>query len=117
MGQEIKGFTLVELLVVVAIIGILTAIAVPQFMAYKQRAVDQHMVRDLENAAVAMEAYYADTYTYTSAVTDLTVVGLQQTPGVTLTITVSGTTYTMTASETGGTKASYSYNSATGTIQ
>ena len=117
MGQEIKGFTLIEVLVVVAIIGILTAIAVPQFTAYKRRAVDQHMVRDLENAAVAMEAYYADTYTYTSAVADLTFVGLHQTPGVTLTITVTGTTYTMTANETGGTKASFSYDSVTGTIQ
>ncbi|MGH7772334.1 MAG: type IV pilin protein [Candidatus Binatia bacterium] len=116
MGQGIKGFTLIEILVVVAIVGILSAIAIPQFSEYRRRAVDQHMVRDLENAAVAMEAYFADTYVYTSALADLTAIGLRQTPGVTLTITVTGSTYTMTASESGGTKASYSYDSATGAI-
>jgi type IV pilus assembly protein PilA len=48
-----------ELLVVVAIIGILAAIAIPQFMAYRQKGYDAQAVSDLRNAARAEEAYFA----------------------------------------------------------
>ena len=36
--ESVSGFTLIEILIVIAIIGILTAIAVPNFMAYRQKA-------------------------------------------------------------------------------
>ncbi len=59
-----KGFTLVELLVVVAIIGILAAIAIPQFAAYRTRAYNGSTQSDLRNFKTAMEAYYADYQRY-----------------------------------------------------
>jgi len=55
-----KGFTLVELMIVVAIIGILAAIAIPQFAAYRQKAFNSSAQSDLKNGKTALEAYYAD---------------------------------------------------------
>lgn len=61
-----KGFTLVELLVVVAIIGILAAIAIPQFAAYRTRAYNSAAQSDLRNFKTALESVYADNQKYPS---------------------------------------------------
>lgn len=62
------GFTLIELMIVIAIIGILAAIAIPQFTAYRTRSFNAAANTDLRNLATAQEAYYADYLDYCNSV-------------------------------------------------
>lgn len=54
------GFTLIELVVVIAIIGVLTAFAVPNFMAARERARDVQRKNDLKQLQNAIEMYKLD---------------------------------------------------------
>jgi len=54
----------VELLIVVALIGILATIAMTQFAAYRQKGYNSSAVSDLTNAKIAFTAYYADNMHY-----------------------------------------------------
>jgi type IV pilus assembly protein PilA len=64
--RDTEGFTLIELLIVVVIIGILAAIAIPQFSSTKEKAYDSAAKSDLRNIMTAEEAYFADNQTYTA---------------------------------------------------
>src|SRR5881392_4239723 len=64
-----KGFTLIELVIVVVIIGILAAIAIPKFANTKGKAYLASMKSDLRNLVTAEEAYFADSVKYSTKVT------------------------------------------------
>jgi len=100
-----KGFTLIELMIVIAIIGILAAIAIPQFSAYRTRSYNSAAEADLRNAATAQEAYYVDCQHYCPTTTGLTgnTYGLFLSDNVTLTVVSAGTTsYIMRARHASG---------------
>ena len=97
-----KGFTLLELLIVVLIIGILASIAIPKFANTKEKAYATSMLSDLRNLVTAQESYFADNVTYATVTTNLSYIS---SPGVTLTLSgVTGGGWAATATSTGTTK-------------
>lgn len=55
-----KGFTLIELMIVIAIIGVLAAIAIPQFMRYRQKGYNTKARSELKGYYTACQAYVVD---------------------------------------------------------
>jgi type IV pilus assembly protein PilA len=63
--QDDKGFTLIELMVVVLIIAILIAIAIPTYLGLRQRAQDRAAQAELRDGLTAAKAYFTDDETFT----------------------------------------------------
>lgn len=78
-----RGFTLLELMIVVLIIGILATIAIPRFGATKDKAYVATMKSDLRNLVTAQESYLVDYAAYSTTSSLLTLI---VSPGVTITI-------------------------------
>jgi len=103
MRRGSMGFTLVELLIVVVIIGILAAIAIPKFTTTKEKAYLASMKTDLRNLVTAEESYLYDHNVYTSSF-----------PATVFTLTAGVTNLTITL-QTAGWQATVAHNITTQT--
>ena len=65
------GFTLLELLVVVSIVGILASIAIPQYASYRARGFDSIVESQVRHVATGQEAHYASNSTYSNDIDSL----------------------------------------------
>ncbi len=99
--MKANGFSLIELMIVIAIVAILTAVAIPLYTSYAERARRTAAINALETMAAREEGYYSRYNTYPASLTALGYAGTALTTKggyyrVTL-ATASATGYTLQA--------------------
>jgi type IV pilus assembly protein PilE len=106
--QRPRGFTLIEMMIVVGIVGILAAIAIPNYADYVRRGKIIDATSQLANARVRLEQWFLDQHTYVGACQDPPLGVVRITPSsddafvLSCPVTPSATQYTVQATGTAG---------------
>lgn len=117
-----RGFTLIELMIVVVIIGVLASIAIPSYNDYVLRGKLTEAHTELATMRVKMEQFFQDTRDYSSACTAGTVATTPTGKYFTYACTLAANTYTVTATGvtaqgTGGFKYTINHNNVRATTE
>ncbi|WP_110654120.1 type IV pilin protein [Salinicola halimionae] len=108
-----RGFTLIELMIAVVIVGILAAIAIPSYLRYVERAQTRDAQAAMQSLALALERHYSQTYSYGSDADSVVPSSVDLSPSqspesgpakyqLTLDIESSGQRYTITGKRVNG---------------
>ncbi len=89
--RSTKGFTLVEIMIVVVIIGLLAAMAIPAFQKVRQSSQDKAVLNNLRQLGAAADQYFLENGVSTVSTTNL--VGTESTKYIKQIQTVAGETY------------------------
>ena len=101
-ARDERGFTLVEILVVIMIIAVLAAIAIPSFTSQRGKASDASAKSDARTAQQAEETFFGDHNDYTATAADLQSAEPTLNSANALTASGTATTFTVSAKSRGG---------------
>jgi len=93
--RDTRGFTLIEVLVVIVLVGVLSALAISQYASFRQRGFDTKVAAAVRGVATGEEAYYAENRVYAGSIGEL--------PGM----AIGDTTITISAGNSGSLNTSF----------
>ncbi|KID58368.1 fimbrial protein [Pseudoalteromonas luteoviolacea] len=100
--RSVAGFSLIELVIVVAIVGVLASLAYPNYSSYIKRGARADAMTILLDAANKQEQYFVDNREYASNLSDIGVPSTSENGYFNITVALSNGGYTLTATAANG---------------